>query len=158
MDEDGNVIDGGGESPNALEEVQVVKLPEAAALEALAAKLQENGLDLQTLYQADTPVAELVNLASGEATPVNSLEALCDAVTAQGRKGIVIQRYKGLGEMDPSELWETTMDPATRTMIQVKVEDAEYADKTFDLLMGSAVAPRRHFIEEHADEVLNPDI
>ena len=158
VDEDGNVIDGGGESPNALEEVQVVKLPEAAALEALAAKLQENGLDLQTLYQADTPVAELVNLASGEATPVNSLEALCDAVTAQGRKGIVIQRYKGLGEMDPSELWETTMDPATRTMIQVKVEDAEYADKTFDLLMGSAVAPRRHFIEEHADEVLNPDI
>ena len=79
-------------------------------------------------------------------------------MTAQGRKGIVIQRYKGLGEMDPSELWETTMDPATRTMIQVKVEDAEYADKTFDLLMGSAVAPRRHFIEEHADEVLNPDI
>ena len=158
VDEDGNVIDGGGESPNALEEVQVMKLPEAAALEALAAKLQENGLDLQTLYQADTPVAELVNLASGEATPVNSLEALCDAVTAQGRKGIVIQRYKGLGEMDPSELWETTMDPATRTMIQVKVEDAEYADKTFDLLMGSAVAPRRHFIEEHADEVLNPDI
>ena len=158
VDEDGNVIDGGGESPNALEEVQVVKLPEAAALEALAAKLQENGLDLQTLYQADTPVAELVNLASGEATPVNSLEALCDAVTAQGRKGIVIQRYKGLGGMDPSELWEPTMDPATRTMIQVKVEDAEYADKTFDLLMGSAVAPRRHFIEEHADEVLNPDI
>ncbi len=158
VDEEGNVIDSAPEEGGALEEVQVVKLPESAALEALAAKLKENGLDLQTLYQSDAPVAELVNLQSQEVTSVHSLEALCDAVTAQGRKGIVIQRYKGLGEMDPSELWETTMDPATRTMIQVTVEDAEYADKTFDLLMGSAVAPRRQFIEEHADEVLNPDI
>lgn len=91
-------------------------------------------------------------------TPVSSLQELCEAVTAQGRKGIKIQRYKGLGEMNADELWETTMNPETRTMIQVKVEDAEYADKTFDLLMGTAVAPRRQFIEEHADEVLNPDI
>ena len=60
--------------------------------------------------------------------------------------------------MSQEELWETTMNPETRTMIQVKVEDAEAADKTFDLLMGTAVSPRRQFIEEHADEVLNPDI
>ena len=60
--------------------------------------------------------------------------------------------------MDAKELWETTMNPETRSMIQVKVEDAEAADKTFDLLMGSNVYPRRQFIEENADTVLNPDI
>ncbi len=159
LDEDGNPIDPGAEeSAVAHEGVQVVRLPEAAALEALSAKLQENGLDLQTLFESETPVAELVNAQNETTREVKSLEALCDAVTAQGRKGIVIQRYKGLGEMDPSELWETTMDPKTRTMIQVTVEDAQNADRTFELLMGNAVAPRRRFIEEHADEVLNPDI
>ncbi len=159
LDEDGNPIDPGAEeSAVAHEGVQVVRLPEAAALEALSAKLQENGLDLQTLFESEAPVAELVNAQNETTREVKSLEALCDAVTAQGRKGIVIQRYKGLGEMDPSELWETTMDPKTRTMIQVTVEDAQNADRTFELLMGNAVAPRRRFIEEHADEVLNPDI
>ena len=159
LDEDGNPIDTGAEESAAAHEgVQVVRLPEAAALEALSAKLQENGLDLQTLFESETPVAELVNAQNETTREVKSLEALCDAVTAQGRKGIVIQRYKGLGEMDPSELWETTMDPKSRTMIQVTVEDAQNADRTFELLMGNAVAPRRRFIEEHADEVLNPDI
>ena len=159
LDEDGNAIDTGAEEEAAAREgVQVVRLPEAAALEALSSKLQENGLDLQTLFESETPVAELVNTQNETTREVKSLEALCDAVTAQGRKGIVIQRYKGLGEMDPSELWETTMDPKSRTMIQVTVEDAQNADRTFELLMGNAVAPRRRFIEEHADEVLNPDI
>ncbi|MCQ2404119.1 MAG: DNA gyrase subunit B [Lentisphaeria bacterium] len=159
VDEEGNVIDSGAASPEKpMEGIQVVKLPESAVLEDLAAKLQVHGLDLQKLYENAEPIAELVNNQTQNVTQVNSLEALCDAVTNQGRKGISIQRYKGLGEMSADELWETTMNPATRTMIQVKVEDAEFADKTFDLLMGSAVAPRRQFIEEHADEVLNPDI
>ncbi len=158
VDEEGNVIDGGADVQKPLEDINVVKLPEGAALEALAAKLQEQGLSIQTLFANDAPVAELVDSRTSAVTCVNSLEELCDAVTAQGRRGITIQRYKGLGEMDASELWETTMNPETRTMIQVKVEDAEAADKTFDLLMGTAVSPRRRFIEEHADEVLNPDI
>ncbi|MCQ2396260.1 MAG: DNA gyrase subunit B [Lentisphaeria bacterium] len=159
FDEDGNVIDAApAVQEKPLEDIQVVKLPEASALETLAAKLKEYGLDIQNLFKGDAPIAELVNNQSEQVTSVNSLEALCDAVTNQGRKGITIQRYKGLGEMSADELWETTMNPATRTMIQVKVEDAEYADKTFDLLMGTAVAPRRQFIEDHADEVLNPDI
>ena len=156
-DEEGNLIEQAPEEQKPLEDINVVRLPEAAALEALADKLKERGLDIQNIYGSDSPVAELVD-AKGSTTPVASLEALCDAVTQQGRRGITIQRYKGLGEMSADELWETTMNPETRTMIKVTVQDAENADKTFDKLMGPNVAPRRQFIEENADKVLNPDI
>ncbi|NTU67073.1 MAG: DNA topoisomerase (ATP-hydrolyzing) subunit B [Candidatus Moranbacteria bacterium] len=72
--------------------------------------------------------------------------------------GVSMQRYKGLGEMNPTQLWETTMDPATRMMIQVKIEDAEAADKMFDVLMGADVEPRRRFIQTHAKGVKNLDV
>lgn len=71
---------------------------------------------------------------------------------------VSIQRYKGLGEMNPEELWETTMNPETRKMLQVTIEDAEAADKVFDILMGSDVAPRKHFIQTHAKSVENLDV
>ncbi|MBN1993752.1 MAG: DNA topoisomerase (ATP-hydrolyzing) subunit B [Anaerolineae bacterium] len=71
---------------------------------------------------------------------------------------VTMQRYKGLGEMSPEQLWETTMNPETRTILQVAVEDAAAADKTFDMLMGSVVAPRKKFIQTHAKQVQNLDI
>ena len=69
-----------------------------------------------------------------------------------------LSRYKGLGEMNPQQLWETTMDPDQRTLLLVTIEDAAEADRTFDMLMGSAVPPRKRFIQTHAREVRNLDI
>jgi len=81
-----------------------------------------------------------------------------DLAKKLGDKGIVYQRYKGLGEMNAEELWETTMDPARRLLKQVTIEDAATADALFSILMGEAVEPRRQYIQEHAKEVVNLDI
>ncbi len=81
-----------------------------------------------------------------------------EILSSLGKEGVAIQRYKGLGEMNPSQLWETTMDPANRVMKQVAVEDAKEADKIFDILMGDEVLPRKKFIQTHAKRVKNLDI
>jgi DNA gyrase subunit B len=108
------------------------------------------------LYIAQPP---LYRLQSGKEVHYVYSDEERDAILNRGDgKKWEVQRYKGLGEMNPEQLWETTMDPARRTLLQVTIEDAVRADETFDMLMGSAVPPRRRFIQTHAREVRNLDI
>ncbi len=93
-----------------------------------------------------------------ERVELGSLEALRETLMDLGRKGLEIQRYKGLGEMNPEQLWETTMNPGNRRLLAVSVEDAEEADRIFSILMGDEVEPRKHFIYQYAKEVRNLDV
>jgi DNA gyrase subunit B len=89
---------------------------------------------------------------------LQSLDELVDYFLAAGKKGVAINRYKGLGEMNPEQLWETTMDPTVRTLLQVRAEDHTEADLMFTTLMGDQVEPRRKFIEDNALDVKNLDV
>ena len=94
----------------------------------------------------------------GKAIPITRPSELLDAVLAAGRKGLSIQRYKGLGEMNAEQLWETTLDPANRSLLRVEAGQADVADEIFTRLMGDVVEPRREFIQENALSVANLDV
>jgi DNA gyrase subunit B len=94
----------------------------------------------------------------GEPRVVSSIDEVATVIDEIGRKGLQIQRYKGLGEMNAEQLWETTMDPARRNLLKVRVEEMEAADEIFTKLMGDLVEPRREFIEENALNVRNLDV
>ena len=94
----------------------------------------------------------------GNEHPISSLAAVLEKIRELGKKGMEVQRYKGLGEMNAEQLWETTMDPAKRTLLRVQLEDAYAADDMFKILMGDGVAARKEFIEQHALEITNLDV
>ena len=104
-----------------------------------------------------TRVAAKSKLSSGKASSDGKEEMTISEEGAE-LKGIEIQRYKGLGEMNPRQLWETTMDPAVRILRQVHIADAAETDRIFDILMGDEVLPRKKFIQTHAKAVKNLDI
>jgi DNA gyrase subunit B len=105
-----------------------------------------------------SPFRVYANEMDREAFTASNKEELLKHLLDEGKKGLSVQRYKGLGEMNPEQLWETTMNPEKRIMLQVTIEDAAAADRTFDMLMGNEVAPRKRFIQSHAKKVRNLDV
>jgi len=129
--------------------VKEVAIIDAALLgSADARKLDEYAPSLQKIYPRPTPPAMLRQ--KDEEIAIHGPVGLFEAVMAAGRKGLSLQRYKGLGEMNPQQLWETTLDTNARSMLQVSVKEIDEANTIFDELMGDKVEPRRVFIEEHA--------
>jgi DNA gyrase subunit B len=118
--------------------------------------------EYKALYAAYDETREFdqlpLTVLDGGETPIKSREDLVSHILSEGKKGLTVSRYKGLGEMNADELWETTMNPATRTLLHVRLEDDEVAENIFTTLMGDAVEPRRLFIEENALNVRNLDI
>jgi DNA gyrase subunit B len=108
--------------------------------------------DLQSFSGATFKVQE------GEGKAFDNWQELLQDLMSRGKRGLTVQRYKGLGEMNPGQLWETTMDPEKRTLLQVKIEDVVEADEIFNVLMGDKVEPRREFIHNNALEVEELDI
>jgi DNA gyrase subunit B len=124
-------------------------LKKGAVVEQEPAAAEGDGDDGAEEAAADT---------KGKPVPVTRPSELLDAVLAAGRKGLSIQRYKGLGEMNAEQLWETTLDPANRSLLRVEVAQADVADEIFTRLMGDVVEPRREFIQDNALSVANLDV
>jgi len=152
-------------------ELDVLQIFEAQEIEQVIAKIEKLGFDVESYFsstvvskQGATKEAEkklkavyrIIN--DGDSKEVFSLREVLAYIREVAAKGMHIQRYKGLGEMNPQQLWETTMDPAKRTILQVVLEDAVESDKMFTVLMGDQVEPRREFIEDYAHQVKNLDI
>jgi DNA gyrase subunit B len=153
------------------EQLDLLELFEAQEVEQIIAKIEKLDLDIEN-YSPAQPESAVKKGREKEAKPkplyritnekeqkeLFSLKEALSYIKEVAVKGMHIQRYKGLGEMNPQQLWETTMDPEKRTTLQVTLEDAVEADKMFTVLMGDQVEPRREFIESYAHQVKNLDI
>ena len=143
--------------------LDVTELHEVRSLNKALARLRDEfSLRTDVLLRfevtGDDPPARFLLSRDGEEHPLYDLRELVATVRQIGEKGIKITRFKGLGEMDAEQLWETTMDPTRRTLMQVRLDDAASANDLFTTLMGDDVEPRREFIEKHALEVKNLDV
>ncbi len=145
--------------------VDLLEIYEAEEIEKCLTKLEK--LDLSAgeyIYQPaeekpkEKQKAPFKLTSEDDDLEFNSLKEILEHIRNLGKKGMSIQRYKGLGEMNPQQLWETTMDPEKRTLLKVTMEDAVEAEEMFTILMGDAVEPRREFIEKHAPEVRFLDV
>lgn len=134
-----------------------LQLYEDDQMEKLKTQLFEFSIVIDQYLIAQGKILDIID-EHGEATPLYILKEIIDMLRENGRKGMEIQRYKGLGEMNADQLQETTMDPAKRTLIQVTLQDASAADLIFTMLMGDEVPPRKTFILRHALSVRNLDI
>jgi DNA gyrase subunit B len=123
----------------------------------LSPEIRELGR-LGTLLDGALAKDSVIKKSDGSEEPISSLYDAFNKMLAAAQKGFYVQRYKGLGEMNPEQLWETTMNEETRTILQVGVQSAFAADKLFSDLMGDEVEPRRLFIEKHALSEVNIDI
>ncbi len=133
---------------------------ESEAIEKVLATLSQKGMELEHYSAQDSPLFELAEGEGAQASvvPVFSVMQILDVVKESGRKGIQLKRFKGLGEMNAKELYNTTMDPERRQLLQVELKDLAAADETFSVLMGDVVEPRRQFIEANALNVRNLDV
>ena len=153
-----------GEQPNAdVEPVcLLVDLHEIKTLNAQLALLKDFGFTYSDFVSAGVQNAEQVYTfrieRDEQAVPLTSLREVLPELRRLGEKGLTLTRFKGLGEMNSEELWETSMDPEKRVLLQVRMEDAAAADEIFRVLMGDQVEPRREFIEKHALDVKELDI
>ena len=132
----------------------ILKLPKFQEIKALLSQVAVLG---EAPYTVGSEEGEVGGMEKACET-VGSLSALIDCVISAGKKGVSVQRYKGLGEMNPEQLWETTMNPEKRTLLQVRIEDAVAADEIFTTLMGDQVEPRREFIYKNALYASNLDV
>ncbi len=137
---------------------EITRIYETKSFSEVCRRLQEIGIAVEELYGAGRDLFTISRGHTDDETTVTSIMELYEEITKAGRQGIQVQRYKGLGEMNADQLWETTMDPDSRRMITVTMDDAFQAERIFTLLMGDDVGPRRRYIEQYAATVKGLDI
>ncbi|MFC1624464.1 toprim domain-containing protein, partial [Candidatus Omnitrophota bacterium] len=149
-----------GEAEVDVKNDYVIEFYETRDMEKIVTKIEKMGFDIQQVFQLEPEAKKkpFKMVSDSDIKELGTLKECLGYVREIAKKGLTIQRYKGLGEMNPMQLWETTMNPDTRTLLKVALEHAAAADEMFTILMGDQVAPRREFIEKHALEVRNLDI